>query len=146
MGVLDFIDANEARKSSKRIVALAYLARGIATLALSIGQFVTVLGTLAPWLDRIVSYSTERTIWVKIADLGLSIGRFALRNALVIGRIVFMASFVTLIASCVLIIIDENALQKWFDRCCFGKEPDRKKFADLTEELTTWNQAITETL
>ncbi|MBI0096506.1 MULTISPECIES: T6SS effector BTH_I2691 family protein [Gilliamella] len=146
MGVLDFIDGYTEGKAGNSILEISYYARGLATLALSIGQFVTVLGTLAPWLDRIVSYSTKRTIWVKIADLGLSIGRFALRSALVIGRIVFMASFIILIVSFVLIITDDNALQKWFDRCCFGKEPDRKKFADLTEELTTWNQAITETL
>ena len=147
MGVLDLLDGwNNAQYKNKGVVALAYFARGLATLALSIGQFAIVLGSLAPWLEKIVSYSTKRTIWVKIAELGLAIGRFALNSALALGRIVFAASLITAAVSCILIITDDSALEKWFDRCCFGKDPDRKKFADLTEELTEWNQAIEETL
>lgn len=144
--VLDFIDAEEAKKSNKGVVALAYFARGLATLALSMGQFAIVLSTLEPWLQSIVSYSTERTIWVRIANFGFSIARVAIRYAVVLGRIVFMASFITLIATCVLVIIDDNALEKWFDRCCFSKNPDRKKYEDLTEELTAWSQAVEETI
>jgi hypothetical protein len=39
-------------------------------------------------------------------------------------------------------IFDDNALQKWLDRCCFSKDPKRDQFDDLTEELNEFYQAV----
>lgn len=146
-GVLDFTDANKANKEKNKVIAFAYFARGLATILLSISQFVVVLGTLVPWLENIVTTSIERTIWVSLAEVGLTIGRFAIRAqvASLFARINYISSFIIVVSSLYLIIVDDNAMQKWFDRCCFSNKPDRKKFADLGEELTEWHQALQET-
>jgi hypothetical protein len=146
-GVLDVSDAIEAKSNKKDTLSLAYFARGLATIALSISQFVVVLGTLVPWLEHIVTKSIERTIWVKLAEVGLTIGRFAIgaQAAAWLARIIFYASAIVVIVGVCLIILDDNAMQKWFDRCCFSNKLERKKFANLGEELIDWHQALQET-
>jgi hypothetical protein len=146
-GVLDFESGQEAKKSNQYIIATAYFARGLATIALSISQFVVVLGTLVPWLDNIVRRSIERTIWIRLAELGLTIGRFAIgaQTSVWLAAINFYATVFIAVVSLCIIIFDDNAMQKWFDRCCFSQKLERKKFADLGEELTEWHQALQET-
>ncbi|OCG31407.1 hypothetical protein A9G33_05175 [Gilliamella sp. Choc3-5] len=146
-GVLDFTDGNDALDKNESILAIAYYARATATLVLSISQFVVTLGLLVPWLENIITTSIERTIWVSLAEVGLTIGRLAIgvQAAAWLARIIFYASAIVVIVSVCLIILDDNAMQKWFDRCCFSNKLERKKFANLGEELTDWHQALQET-
>ena len=145
--VLDFVDAKKANIRKNKVIAFAYYARATATLALSISQFVVTLGAIVPWLDNIIKTSIERTIWVKVAEIGLVIGRFAIGRAMAaaLAAISFYFSMIIIVVSIYLIIVDINAMQKWFDRCCFSGKLERKPFDDLGEELTEWYQAIQET-
>lgn len=145
--VLDIIDAHTFFQKDESTIGLVYLTRTIATLALSFSQFVAALGTLVPWLDNLIKTSIKRTIWVKMAEIGLVIGRFVINKGLdvLLPVINFYASMVIIVVSVCLIILDDNAMQKWFDRCCFSKDLERKKFKDLDEELTEWHQALQET-
>ncbi|MFQ0996452.1 hypothetical protein [Gilliamella sp. CG25] len=145
--VLDFCDGTKKLMGNSPIIGIAYYVRGLATLSLSISQFAVALGALVPWLDNIITTSIERTIWVKMAEIGLVIGRFAIgRGAVVwLAAINFYASIIIIVVSVCMIIFDDNAMQKWFDRCCFSKDLERKKFKDLGEELTEWHQALQET-
>ncbi|MWN91369.1 hypothetical protein GQ597_11760 [Gilliamella sp. Pra-s65] len=145
-GVLDITDMVKAIKKRSTGIAIAYFARGLATIVLSISQFVVALGTLVPWFNNIITTSIERTIWVSLAEVGLTIGRFAIgaEAAATLACIIFYASVIIIVVSVCFIIIDDNAMQKWFDRCCFSNKPERKKFADLGEELTEWYQALQE--
>ena len=59
-----------------------------------------------------------------------------------VGLVYFYASVIIVAVSVCLIIFDDNALQKWLDRCCFSKVPKRDQFDDLTEELSEFHQAI----
>lgn len=146
-GVLDFTDGNDALDKNESILAIAYYARATATLVLSISQFVVTLGLLVPWLENIITTSIERTIWVSLAEVGLTIGRLAIgvQAAAWLASIIFYALAIVVIVSVCLIILDDNAMQKWFDRCCFSNKLERKKFANLGEELTDWHQALQET-
>lgn len=145
--VLDFYDGTKKLKENSPIIGIAYYARALATLTLSISQFVVVLGALVPWFDNIIKTSIERTIWVKVAEVGLVIGRFAIGRAMaaVLAVISFYVSMIIIVVSICLIIFDINAMQKWFDRCCFSKDLERNPFDDLGEELTEWHQALQET-
>lgn len=145
--VLDISEAIKVKNEKRKIILIAYSARAIATSLLSISQFVAALGALVPWFDNIITTSIERTFWVKVAEIGLVIGRFAIgRTAAVwLAAINFYASMIIIVVSVCLIIFDDNAMQKWFDRCCFSKDLERKKFKDLGEELTEWHQALQET-
>lgn len=137
--VLDITSAEEEyHKKGISTFYLAYYARATATLALSISQFVAALGALVPWFDNIITTSIERTFWVNVAEVGIVIGRFAIgRSAAVwLAAINFYASMIIIVVSVCLIIFDDDAMQKWFDRCCFSKDLERKKFKDLGEELT----------
>ena len=145
--MFDIIDAHTFFQKDESTIGLVYLTRTIATLALSFSQFVAALGALVPWFDNIITTSIERTFWVKVAEIGLVIGRFAIgkRMAVLLPAINFYASMIIIVVSVCLIIFDDNAMQKWFDRCCFSKDLERKKFKDLGEELTEWHQALQET-
>ncbi len=145
--VLDISEAIKVKNEKRKIILIAYSARAIATSLLSISQFVAALGPLVPWFDNIIMTSIERTFWVNVAEVGIVIGRFAIgRSAAVwLAAINFYASMIIIVVSVCLIIFDDDAMQKWFDRCCFSKDPERKKFKDLGEELTEWHQALQET-
>lgn len=145
--VLDFVSGYESRKKNQTLIEISYYTRALATLSLSISQFVAALGTLVPWLDNLIKTSIKRTIWVKMAEIGLVIGRFVINKGLdvLLPVINFYASMIIIVVSVCLIIFDDNAMQKWFDRCCFSKDLERKKFKDLDEELTEWHQALQET-
>ncbi|MFQ0994234.1 T6SS effector BTH_I2691 family protein [Gilliamella sp. BG2] len=140
----DIMDGNAALDKNNGVIAIAYYARAMATFALSISQFLAALGSLVPWLERIVNESIKRTIWVAMAEWGLFLGRIALQRgvAIVIGVVSFFATLFTIVVCVVMIIFDDNALQKWLDRCCFSKDPKRDQFDDLTEELNEFYQAV----
>lgn len=145
--IFDFMDAGKANKRNNDILAIAYYGRAMATLFLSLSQFLVALRTLSPWLERIIARSIEKTIWVQVAEWALFLGRFAAIRGVTIalGMINFYATFIIIAVSVVIVIFDDNALQKWLDRCCFSKNAEHKKFDDLTEELTEFHQAIQET-
>ncbi|WP_392562705.1 T6SS effector BTH_I2691 family protein [Orbus sturtevantii] len=144
--VFDIMDMYKKIKKHEPVLTTAYFARGAATLAFSFSQFLITLGTLAPWLKGIIDRSIERTIWVKVAEFGLFLGRFALLEpvAVALGVINFYATLIIVVVSLVIIIVDDNALQKWFDRCCFSNDPEHEPYDDLTDELTEFHQAIKE--
>ncbi|WP_294843315.1 T6SS effector BTH_I2691 family protein [uncultured Gilliamella sp.] len=142
--VFDLLDGNKAVSKGNYTLAIAYYIRSIATIFLSAVQFIVALGPLEVWLTYIVRSSIERTIWVRIVEACIAIGRFASRIAY-LGLVNFYLSFVGVVISLCLIIFDDNAMQKWFDRCCFSKDLEREKFDDLNEELTEWHRAIQET-
>ena len=145
--VLDFLDGNKAVSQDNYNIAMAYYVKSLATFSLSISQFVAALGALVPWFDNIITTSIERTFWVNVAEVAIVIGRFAIGRAAAVwlAAINFYASMIIIVVSVCLIIFDDNAMQKWFDRCCFSKDLERKKFKDLGEELTEWHQALQET-
>lgn len=145
--IFDFMDGYGKQKKGLSAIAIAYYARAMATLLLSLSQFLVALRTLSPWLKRIIDDSIKKTIWVRIAQFSLFLGRLAaIRGvAIALGMINFYATFIIIAVSVVIVIFDDNALQKWLDRCCFSKNVEHKKFDDLTEELTEFHQAIQET-
>ncbi|MWN91038.1 hypothetical protein GQ597_10020 [Gilliamella sp. Pra-s65] len=140
----DIMDGNAALDKNNGVIAIAYYARAMATFALSISQFLAALGSLVPWLERIVNESIKRTILVAMAEWGLFLGRIALQRgvAIVIGAVGFVATLFTIVVCVAIMIFDDNALQKWLDRCCFSKDPKRDQFDDLTEELSEFYQAV----
>ncbi|OCG20899.1 hypothetical protein A9G11_09375 [Gilliamella sp. wkB108] len=142
--ILDLFDGNKAKEENK-VIYLAYYARCFATTLLSISQFLLVLRSLIPWLNNIISNSIKNTIWVHLAKFGVLIAQLVRyeRIAIILTALNFYVSFFIIVVSLVIIIFDDNALQKWFDRCCFSKKlANRKKFEDLGEELTEWNKAL----
>jgi hypothetical protein len=145
--LFDFFDGNAKNFKDQSLLKMAYYFRGLATLILSISQFLAALGSLVPWLTRIVSQSTERTIWVQIAEWGLLLGRFAIRSAVAtrLLAINFYATLIIVVVSTVIIIFDDNAMQKWLERCCFSNNLNRDKFDNLAEELIAFNKAMQET-
>lgn len=90
--------------------------------------------------------STQRTIWTRIIAFGAWLGRLALTlgMATILAAINVYVTLIIIVVSVVIMIFDDNTLQKWFDRCCFSKQTDRDAFDDLTEELTEFHIAIKE--
>lgn len=142
--VFDFIDGDKQYKKGYSVLGDAYNARAIATLALSISQFLIAFATITPWLQRILAESTRRTLWIAFVELGLFLGRFALLASVeaTLSMINVYATLIIAFLTVIILILDDNALQKWFDRCCFSKQQEREIFNDLGEELTEFHQVI----
>jgi hypothetical protein len=49
-------------------------------------------------------------------------------------------------ATIVLLILDENALEKWCNKCCFSLNKDTKRFKNDEDELTDFFLAAQEVL
>lgn len=145
--IFDYKDGNAALYKNKGVLAIAYYSRCLATTALSLSQFLVVLGTLSSWLERITIESIKKTIWVELAKWGLFLGRIAAMRgvAIALSLINFYATIFIVLVSVLVIIFDDNALQKWLDRCCFSNDPKHQRFDNLSEELTEFHQAIQET-
>lgn len=121
-GVLGFSDGYEKRKNNKKIVEISYYVRDLATIVLSISQFVMALGSIVLWFNKIIATSMERSIWYQSAKIGGVIGGFIDTSTSVwLATINFYASFIIVVVSLSIIILDDDAIKKWFDRCCFSK-------------------------
>lgn len=142
--VFDSMDVYRQFVKRNGVLAIAYFTRAGATLALSISQFLTAFATITPWLQRILAESTRRTLWIAFVELGLFLGRFALLASVeaTLSMINVYATLIIAFLTVIILILDDNALQKWFDRCCFSKQQEREIFNDLGEELTEFHQVI----
>ncbi|MBC3423446.1 T6SS effector BTH_I2691 family protein [Pseudomonas sp. RW3S2] len=142
----DISDALEARNKSKSILASAYGIRTGATFALLVGQ-----GGIA------FSQASALFHWLSISDLNIfrsSLGaafsklstRLAVNRAamLWLSRLSWIGGAIVLATSIALLILDENALEKWCSKCCFRLQLSHKGYLKDAEELEDLFSAISE--
>ncbi|MNJ05661.1 hypothetical protein D3C73_1671300 [compost metagenome] len=53
---------------------------------------------------------------------------------------------IVLTATIVLLILDESALEKWCDKCCFSRNRETNRYNSAEDELSAFFDAIEGTL
>ncbi|MBI6924350.1 hypothetical protein JET66_06760 [Pseudomonas putida] len=140
----DISDAAEARQKSKLIIAAAYAIRTVATFALIAGQ-----GGIA------FSQASELFKWISIKAPSFNISNFsaklskssshlaANRVAMIwLSRLGWIGGIVVLASGSALLLLDEDALEKWCRKCCFRFHLSEKGFANDAEEIEALQNSI----
>ncbi|WP_342649212.1 hypothetical protein [Pseudomonas sp. REB1044] len=144
----DVSDAIDAKNKSKPILATAFGIRTGATFALLVGQ-----GGIA------FSQASALFRWLSISDsnmfrssLSATLSRLSARLAanrvamLWLSRLSWIGGAVVLATSIALLILDENALEKWCSKCCFRLQLSHPGYAEDAEELEALLYAISEVI
>ncbi|MFK3721473.1 hypothetical protein ACI2J9_18105, partial [Pseudomonas fulva] len=144
----DLSDATDADNRSKTLLALAYRMRAVSTIALLIGQggiAFSQASALLSWLST--RATTTYTVNLSTTLSGLS-ARLAANNVAMrwLSRLSWFGGTIVLVSSTVLLIIDEDALEKWCNKCCFRSQLSDKGYTEDSEELKELFSAIREVI
>jgi hypothetical protein len=138
----------ESNYKTKVPLVAAYGIRALATLALIGGQggiAFSQAGAYFNWL-AMQARTTGQIARLRIMA-NLSTRLAANQTAmLLLGRMTWIGGVIVLGATIVLLILDENALEKWCDRCCYSRDPAAKRYASAEDELSALFGAIEEVL
>ena len=136
------------RDSKKRLLVGAYSARAIATLSLISGQggiAFSQAGAYFQWLAqslRSKNLSGSARIFASWSNI-LAGNRQLL---LILNRMSWIGGAIAIIITLAILIIDENAFEKWCDRCCFSRNSGSKRYDLDHEELAALANSISEML
>ncbi|MGC7837656.1 hypothetical protein ACPZMI_04200, partial [Pseudomonas wayambapalatensis] len=144
----DIADAIEAKNKSKPTLALAYGVRTGATFALLVGQggiAFSQASALFHWLS--VSVFTARVNNLSVTLSRLSARLAANRAAMLwLSRLSWIGGAIVLASSIALLILDEDALEKWCSKCCFRLQLSHKGYTKDAEELEALFSATSEVI
>ena len=136
------------RDSKKRLLVGAYSARAIATLSLISGQgeiAFSQAGAYFQWLAqslRSKNLSGSARIFASWSNI-LAGNRQLL---LILNCMSWIGGAIAIIITLAILIIDENAFEKWCDRCCFSRNSGSKRYDLDHEELAALANPIPEIL
>ncbi|MBI6925494.1 hypothetical protein JET66_12635 [Pseudomonas putida] len=144
----DFSDATDADNRSKTLLALAYRMRAVSTIALLIGQggiAFSQASALLSWLSAraTTTYTINLSTTLSVLSARLAANNVAM---LWLSRLSWFGGTIVLVSSTVLLIIDEDALEKWCNKCCFRIQLSDKGYTEDSEELKELFSAIRETI
>ncbi|MBU8976076.1 hypothetical protein JI752_007945 [Lysobacter sp. MMG2] len=133
----DMGDASKSFSQSKSALGTAYTVRVLATGALILGQggaAFAVAGPLFKWLADTTEHAGRRAGFLRLAGLS---SRLAANDAamLLLGRMTFYGTVIITVATIAIAIFDDDALEKWCDRCCYRLRDDTKLYSSMEDEL-----------
>jgi hypothetical protein len=129
-------------------LATAYGIRALATLALIGGQGGIAFSQAGAYFNWLALQAGSEQASALYRILARWSGRLAANQTamLLLGRITWIGGVIVLGATIVLLILDENALEKWCDRCCYSRDLAAKRYASAEDELAALFGAIEEVL
>lgn len=128
----------------KTALGSAYTIRSLATLALLSGQGGIALsqaGAYFSWLAARVNTTAQKIIFLTLSQWST---RIAANQAamLLLGRMTWVGGAIVLVSTVVLLILYEDDLAQWCDRCCYSLSASNKRYADNEDELGALFNAI----
>jgi hypothetical protein len=140
----DFKDGRRALSGGKSSLADAYFVRAGATITLSIAELCTAIAIAKPYFEYLVQ-TGKSTLTRELAAVGVKIatrlGTHATRALL--GRLVLGAFWIGSITTALIWIFDDNALEKWCQRCLYRLDRSGKPYP-VQEELSALYAALNE--
>ncbi|MCU7240984.1 hypothetical protein OC929_23315, partial [Pseudomonas peradeniyensis] len=142
----DFSDAKEAEARSKPTLAAAYGLRGSATIALILGQggiAFSQASAFFQWLSMSANQTWRSSLYATLSTLS---ARLAANRAamMFLSRLSWIGGAIVLGTTITLLIIDDDALEKWCTKCCFRLKPSAKGYIKDTDELEALFNAMNE--
>ena len=144
----DLSDARDASDRSKSLLALAYRMRAASTIVLLLGQGGIAFSQGSAFFHWLSVRDPAARASKSYALLSRSSVRLAANRAamLWLSRLSWIGSTIVLASSIVLLVIDENALEKWCSKCCFRLQLSHQGYAEDVEEIENLLSAISEVI
>jgi predicted lysophospholipase L1 biosynthesis ABC-type transport system permease subunit len=136
---------DQARKRH-RVLMGAYFARAVSTIALSAASISTAIAIAKPLFEywaNTTNNNLNRRMLIRISKVSGTLGSQIAR--LMLARIVLGAFWVGLALTVIIAIIDDDALERWCQHCCYRFDPSRKLLKD-EKELSELFSALSEIL
>ena len=148
-GLVGFLlDARSAKTQfghNRRLLAAAYLTRGVAVLSASALSFGVALSGSGPYLRTLIERTGSHALKRALAALDV-LARTLARRALLVFMRTWLArvGWVMLAVSAIIWILEPDAIEKWSDKSVFRKSPSgqRVKFESEIAELAELEAAF----
>ncbi|MFK3681163.1 hypothetical protein [Pseudomonas sp. NPDC088890] len=150
----DFADAKTNFDQGKALgdhstrLGTAYSLRALATGALVIGQggvAFSQAGMYFQWLSLKPGYAQLRFTLLELSYLS---NRLAANRTLMLllSRLGWIGGAIALSATLYLLLVDDNALEQWCDKCCFSLKHSGARYKSDKDEISGFLNAISEAL
>ncbi|MFJ2983188.1 MULTISPECIES: DotU family type IV/VI secretion system protein [unclassified Pseudomonas] len=129
------------RRSS--VIAIAYAARGVATISLSLAELGTAIAIAKPFFDYLTLTSENKLIRIlgsTMSELSASLGSQTAR--LLLARLVLGAFWIGLAITVLIIIFDDDALEKWCKQSIYRSNRAHNKVLAEKIELKALFSAV----
>ncbi|MDH1145636.1 hypothetical protein N5C60_13585, partial [Pseudomonas mosselii] len=144
----DISDAEEAKIRSKSMLAAAYRTRAVSTIALILGQggiAFSKASAFFQWLSMSANQTWKSSLFSTLSTLSAELA--ANRAAMMfLSRLSWIGGAIILGTTVTLLIIDDDALEKWCSKCCFRLKPSDKGYLKDAEELKALFNAMSEVI
>ncbi|BDU09792.1 hypothetical protein PRtIB026_A26750 [Pseudomonas sp. RtIB026] len=144
----DVSDAREATARSKSLLATTYWLRAGSTTALLLGQggiAFSQASVFFQWLSMSANQTWKSSLYATLSTLS---ARLAANRAamMFLSRLSWIGGAIVLGTTITLLIIDDDALEKWCSKCCFRLKPSDKGYVKDAEELEALFSAMSEVI
>ncbi|MEX5590488.1 hypothetical protein ABFV45_23735, partial [Pseudomonas urmiensis] len=140
-------DQGKALGDRSTRLGTAYSLRALATGALVLGQggvAFSQAGMYFEWL-ALRGNNSRGSIFFRLSLLS---NRLAANRAmmLLLSRLGWIGGALALGATTYLLIMDEDALEQWCEKCCFSLNPTAKRYNSDADEMVDFLKSVTEVL
>jgi len=144
----DISDAEEAKIRSKSMLAAAYRTRAVSTFALLLGQGGIAFSQASALFQWLSISTTSAKISNLLSTLSTLSAKLAANRAamMFLSRLSWIGGTIVLATTITLLIIDDDALEKWCSKCCFRLKASSKGYVKDTEELEALFSAMSEVI
>jgi hypothetical protein len=125
-------------------ISVVYGSRAAATALLISTQSTIALSQAGAYFRFLGMKSTDKNIKILMNIIARTSAQLAGRHAimLLLGSVLWIAGAALIISTVILLIIEEDDLEKWCDSCCYSLNHFSKKFTSLESELEELTKAI----
>jgi hypothetical protein len=130
-------------RGKSRVLFAAYGARGSATITLSLAEIGTAVAIAKPLFDYLARTSSNRIIRslsTAMAELAASLGTQTAR--ILLARLILGAFWIGLAVTIIILIFDDDALEKWCKRSIYRKSRETHEAHEEKNELKELYSAL----
>ncbi|WPE28202.1 hypothetical protein PshuTeo1_39380 [Pseudomonas hunanensis] len=128
------------------ILAFTYVTRATATIALSLAELGSAIAIAKPLFDHLSKNSRSKIIHTLSRSASLLAGKLGTQAArLLLARLVLGAFWLGLVMTVIILILEDDALEKWCKRSTYRINKDADAY-DINDELPALHSAFSEVI
>jgi hypothetical protein len=127
-------------------ISSAYAIRAVSTVALLSAQGLTAFSQAGAYMRLLSLNASRKSISTGLGFLSNLAGQFAARHAvlLLLGSFLWIAGAAVLLTTLIIIIMDEDALEKWCDKCCYSINHGSDQYPNAEVEFSALISSLEE--
>ncbi|WP_409282893.1 T6SS effector BTH_I2691 family protein [Pseudomonas putida] len=128
------------------ILAFTYVTRATATIALSLAELGSAIAIAKPLFDHLSKNSRSKIIHTLSRSASVLAGKLGTQAArLLLARLVLGAFWLGLVVTVIILILEDDALEKWCKRSTYRLNKDADAY-DINDELPALHSAFSEVI